>query len=65
MLTPAQNSSVAATYPGIEVYCSAACRLYSSTTSSWDYTGVCGAASLLIQSDIYYMKILHLDVSNE
>ena len=66
MLTSSQISSAQAVHggPGVEVYCSAAARLYSSSSGSWDYTGVCGVASLLIQSDIYYIKLFHIQVSS-
>ena len=63
MLTTQQEAAAKAAFStATEVYCSGAVQLYSSSSNSWDYTGVCGVASLLIQSDIYYIKIYHLDV---
>lgn len=63
MLTGQQEAAAKSAFSAAtEIYCSGAVQLYSSSSGNWDYTGVCGVASLLIQSDIYYIKIYHLDV---
>lgn len=46
-----------------EVFCNGAVRLYKACYPSWEYTGVCGAASLLLQDDVYFIRISNLDVS--
>jgi len=61
-LSGAQENQVAGLHPRAqEIYCSGACRLYTATGSSWEYTGICGVASLLIESDIYFVRVASLN----
>lgn len=63
-LSGAQENQAAGLHPRAqEIYCNAACRLYTSSGSSWEYTGICGVASLLIENDIYFVRIANLNVS--
>ena len=47
----------------LQIYCSGAVRVYSSNGSQWEYSGVCGAVSLMIEKDLYYIRVANVTVS--
>jgi len=56
-LTHSQTSTLSTAYPEAEIYCSGAVRLYRSPGGEWEYTGVCGGIVLILERDIYYIRI--------
>merc|ERR1712137_106126 len=56
-ITSAQSSTLSGAYPSAEIYCSGAARLYSTSGGEWEYTGVCGGCVLILEADIYYIRI--------
>jgi len=48
-----------------EMFCAGAVRLYSTDGSTWDYTGIFGAAVLISSGNSYFLKVVSLEPSTK